>query len=183
MFQASTNAWISSLFADVDMARSLRVGRCGSCQMDAPVPSKVREPSMRAQLPRDMQGQPLTDADLVAAAGAGRADALGVLWQPHRVALYAAAMAVLRDRDAAMDAVQETFVIALTRLDDIRDPAAVGGWLHRVVRNCGLAVIGGYGSSHSSLNVVRGQRVVSVDADHADTDPCPCWSRRRGSSR
>ena len=61
--------------------------------------------------------------------------------QRHRVPLYACAMSLLRDRDAAMDAVQETFLVALTRLDEIRDPASVGRWLQTVVRNCCLMQI------------------------------------------
>jgi RNA polymerase sigma factor (sigma-70 family) len=31
--------------------------------------------------------------------------------------------------------VQETFLLALTRLGQVRDPAAVGGWLHAVMRS------------------------------------------------
>lgn len=59
----------------------------------------------------------------------------------RRAELYAVATAILRDRDAAMDAVQETFVVALTHLDGIRDPEAVGRWLQIVLRNCCLIQI------------------------------------------
>jgi RNA polymerase sigma-70 factor (ECF subfamily) len=82
--------------------------------------------------------RPITDADLVLLAGAGEVDALGVLLERHRVPLYAAALAILGDRDAALDAVQETFVVALTRLESLRDPGAVVGWLQTVLRNCCL---------------------------------------------
>ena len=82
-----------------------------------------------------------TDAELVRMARAGDGDALGVLLQRHRAELYAAALAVLRDREAAMDAVQETALVALTRLSGIRDPEAVGRWLRTVVRNCCLMQI------------------------------------------
>ena len=65
----------------------------------------------------------------------GEVEALAELARRYRPSLYAAAMALLRDRDAAADAVQETFLVALTRLGDLRDPQAVGGWLRSVLRN------------------------------------------------
>jgi RNA polymerase sigma-70 factor (ECF subfamily) len=85
----------------------------------------------------------VTDAELVLLARAGEVDALGVLLERHRLPLYAAALALLGDRDAAMDAMQETFVVALTRLGSIRDPGAVGRWLQTVLRNCCLMQLRG----------------------------------------
>jgi RNA polymerase sigma-70 factor (ECF subfamily) len=79
-----------------------------------------------------------TDAELVTRARAGEVDALGVLLDRYRVPLYATAMALLGDREAALDAVQNAYLVALTRLDGLRDPGAVGGWLRTIVRNCGL---------------------------------------------
>jgi RNA polymerase sigma factor (sigma-70 family) len=76
-----------------------------------------------------------TDAELVSASRAGEVAALGELLERHRASLYAAALARLRDRDEALDQVQETFLVALTRMDDLRDPDAVAGWLHAVLRN------------------------------------------------
>ena len=70
----------------------------------------------------------ISDAELVVLAREGEAGAFGMLVERHRAALYAAGLAVLGDRDAAMDAVQEAFMVALTRLNSIRDPAAVGRW-------------------------------------------------------
>jgi RNA polymerase sigma-70 factor (ECF subfamily) len=78
------------------------------------------------------------DADLAQAARTGDRSALAVLLDRHRASLYATALGILRDRDRAMDAVQETFLVALTRLEGVRDPAAVGPWLHAVVRNNAL---------------------------------------------
>lgn len=39
------------------------------------------------------------------------------------------------ERAAAQDVVQDAFLVALERLDDLRDPAAAAGWLHAIVRN------------------------------------------------
>ena len=75
------------------------------------------------------------DAELAALARAGEVEALAVLLERYRPSLYAAAIRLLRDRDDALDAVQDTCVVALARLGVLRDPQAVGGWLHTVLRN------------------------------------------------
>jgi RNA polymerase sigma-70 factor, ECF subfamily len=82
-----------------------------------------------------MEGPPVTDVELVAGARAGEVEALAALLERYRPSLYAAAIGVLHSRDDAHDAVQETCVIAIVKLESLRDPAAVGGWLHRVLRN------------------------------------------------
>jgi RNA polymerase sigma-70 factor (ECF subfamily) len=79
-------------------------------------------------------GQP-TDAELVQMAWRGDSAALGAVLDRHRAALFAHALGYLGEREAAADAVQETFIIALRRLDSLRDPAKVGGWLHVIVRS------------------------------------------------
>src|SRR6516165_1627971 len=82
-----------------------------------------------------MEEPPISDADLVRLARAGEAEALASVLERYRPSLYAAAIAVVRNRDDALEAVQETCVTALVRLGALRDPAAVGGWLHAIVRN------------------------------------------------
>jgi RNA polymerase sigma-70 factor (ECF subfamily) len=78
------------------------------------------------------------DADLARAAQSGDAASLGALLSRHRARMLALALHMLRQPADAEDAVQEAAVIALTRIGDLRDPAAVGGWLRTVVRNCCL---------------------------------------------
>lgn len=81
-------------------------------------------------------GAPLpSHATLASRACAGDAEALGGLLERYRPSLYATAIGVLRDREEALDAVQETCVVALVRIGSLRDPAAIGGWLHSVLRN------------------------------------------------
>ncbi|TPI32945.1 RNA polymerase sigma factor [Mesorhizobium sp. B3-2-1] len=75
------------------------------------------------------------DAELVMAARGGEAPSLGLLLERYRPQLYAIALSMLGYTSDAEDAVHETFVTALTRLDGLRDPAAVGGWLHSILRN------------------------------------------------
>jgi RNA polymerase sigma factor (sigma-70 family) len=78
---------------------------------------------------------PATDADLVRAARSGDVTSLGVLLERHRASLYGAALQILGHGAAAEDAVHETFLVAVRKLDRVRDPNAVGGWLHAVTRN------------------------------------------------
>jgi RNA polymerase sigma factor (sigma-70 family) len=82
-----------------------------------------------------VEHRPVSDAALATAALAGDVDALAMLLERYRPSLYAAAVSLLHRRDDALDAVQETVVIALVKLGSLRDPTAVGGWLHRVLRN------------------------------------------------
>ena len=77
----------------------------------------------------------LPDAELVAAARGGDASCLGVLIERHRAAMRAVAVRLLGYGPAADDAVQDAVLVALCRLDELRDPAAVGPWLRTVVRN------------------------------------------------
>lgn len=77
----------------------------------------------------------LEDADLVSAARRGDTTSLGVLFSRYRAHLLGSAISLLGYRAAAEDAVHDTFVAALTHLDDLQDAAAVGGWLHATLRN------------------------------------------------
>ncbi len=77
----------------------------------------------------------LSDAELVQLAWRGDSAAFGAVLDRHRVALFARALGLLGEREAAADAVQDAFVIALRRLDQLREPEKVGGWLHVIVRS------------------------------------------------
>jgi RNA polymerase sigma-70 factor (ECF subfamily) len=76
-----------------------------------------------------------SDAGLVHSALGGDVASLSALLDRYRASLYARALAYLGQPEDAADAVQETFLLALTRLGQVRDPEAVGGWLHAVVRS------------------------------------------------
>jgi RNA polymerase sigma-70 factor (ECF subfamily) len=77
----------------------------------------------------------LSDAELVKAAQSGDAVSLGVVLERHRAPLYALALRMLSHGPQAQDAVQDAFVIALSNIDRLRDPAASGGWLRGILRN------------------------------------------------
>jgi RNA polymerase sigma factor (sigma-70 family) len=79
------------------------------------------------------KGQP-TDADLLLAARAGEAGCLGLLLERHRPRLHATALRMLGYGPEAEDAVHETFLVALQRIGEVREPDAVGAWLVAVLR-------------------------------------------------
>jgi DNA-directed RNA polymerase specialized sigma24 family protein len=64
----------------------------------------------------------LSDADLARAAQGGAAASLGVLLESYRASLYGRALRLLGHGPKAQDAVQDTFVIALRKIDQIREP-------------------------------------------------------------
>lgn len=76
-----------------------------------------------------------TDEDLVQSARDGDVSAVGLLFDRYRAPLYAVALSVLQDPDEAQDAVQDAFLVALSKFHELRDPSAAGGWLRSIVRN------------------------------------------------
>lgn len=76
-----------------------------------------------------------SDADLVGAARGGDATSFGMLLERHRARLHAIALSMLGHGPQAEDAVHDAFMVALRRLEDLRDPDAAGAWLCAIVRN------------------------------------------------
>jgi RNA polymerase sigma factor (sigma-70 family) len=71
--------------------------------------------------------------DLVERARGGDRDAFAALAAESIGRLYNVAHLMLRDRDLADDAVQETLVLAWRDLRGLRDPGGFDAWLHRVL--------------------------------------------------
>ncbi len=76
-----------------------------------------------------------SDPDLVHAARHGDAAGLAALLTRHRAAMQAVAVSLLGWGPDAEDAVQDAMLVALQRLDELRDPAAAGPWLKAITRN------------------------------------------------
>jgi RNA polymerase sigma-70 factor (ECF subfamily) len=70
---------------------------------------------------------------LVVAAQAGDRDAFGELYRRYSRAVHGVLVAHLPRRDAD-DLVQDVFLQALTRLADLREPAAFGAWICTIAR-------------------------------------------------
>jgi len=76
-----------------------------------------------------------SDRELMGRVAAGDRDALGPLMERHHVRIYRIALAYLRDRDEAQDAVQETFVKAYQGAARWDGSAEVAPWLARIAVN------------------------------------------------
>jgi len=77
----------------------------------------------------------LSDPELVWSARSGDTTSLAVLLERHRAGMQAVALSLLGYGPDAEDAVQDAMLVALRRIDEVRDPAAIGPWLCTVVRN------------------------------------------------
>ena len=73
------------------------------------------------------------DERLIEAARNGDRSAFGTLVAPRLDRLYGAAHLVLRDADAAEDAIQEALIRAWRDLGALREPAKLDAWLSRLV--------------------------------------------------
>jgi RNA polymerase sigma factor (sigma-70 family) len=78
----------------------------------------------------------LSDEELAKAAQGGDAVSLGILLERHRAPLQALALRILGHRpQQAQDVVQDVFLVALSTIERLREPKAVGGWLRGILHN------------------------------------------------
>ena len=73
--------------------------------------------------------------ELVRAAQGGNRAAFGDLYSRYMRLVHGVLLARIPPADAE-DLVQEVFLLALRKLKDLRDPAAFGGWIASIARNC-----------------------------------------------
>jgi RNA polymerase sigma-70 factor (ECF subfamily) len=76
-----------------------------------------------------------SDGELVARARRGETRAFGALVHRYQRAAFSVAYSVTGRREDAEDAAQESFVVALERLEECRNPDRFAGWLMTIVRN------------------------------------------------
>ncbi len=76
-----------------------------------------------------------TDGELVHRARKGDEIAFGLLVERYQRPAYMVALSVTGRHEDAEDAAQESFLVALDRLDKCRSPDRFGGWLMTIVRN------------------------------------------------
>lgn len=75
------------------------------------------------------------DAPLIERALAGDTAAFEDLMRRHEQRVFAVCLRTLRDREAALDATQDTFITVFRKLDRFDGRAAFTTWLHRVAVN------------------------------------------------
>jgi RNA polymerase sigma factor (sigma-70 family) len=77
----------------------------------------------------------MRDSEIVAAIVGGNPDGLATAYDKYAAPLYAYCRALLHEPADAADAVQDTFVIAASRLAGLRDRERLRPWLYAVARN------------------------------------------------
>jgi RNA polymerase sigma factor (sigma-70 family) len=77
----------------------------------------------------------MRDTEIVASIVAGDPKGLATAYDRHADPLFKYCRTLLSDPADAADAVQDTFVIAASRLDGLRDPERFRAWLYAVARN------------------------------------------------
>lgn len=128
--------------------------------------------------PRSRTGRPAmpaqADGELARAARAGDTTALGALLERHRAVMLAEALRLTREPAAAQDAVQEACLIAVRRIDALRDPDAARAWLLAVVRRACLmawrAAPGGLGGLPGEDPVADRRERPDVQLERAASD-------------
>lgn len=82
-----------------------------------------------------MTDRPHTDADLVRRYLAGDPGAFDQLMREHEDRVFSICLRMLRDREAALDATQDTFVTVFRKADTFAGRSAFSTWLYRVAVN------------------------------------------------
>ncbi len=93
------------------------------------------------------------EAEVVARARQGDADAFGVIVETYRDRLFGLAVGMLRNRDAAEDVVQEAFIKAYKNLKGFRGESSIYTWLYRIAVN----------TCHNRLR--QGKRAEMIDLE------------------
>ena len=73
--------------------------------------------------------------ELIRAAQNGDQGAIAYLYNRTYNSVFQTAMGILRDEDAAMDMVQDTYVLAFRNLEKLGDPSKFGAWVKRICAN------------------------------------------------
>ena len=109
--------------------------RRATCCASSACAGSGRRCARRGRCAHERAGRNAHRRRLVRAAQAGDTAGLGALLERHRSRLHAIAVSMLGHGPQAEDAVQDTFVIALRRIGELRDPAAARAWLSAILVN------------------------------------------------
>ena len=106
----------------------------------------------------------MRDSEVVAAIVAGDPDGLAEAYDRYAAPLYAYCRSLLREPADAADAVQDTFVIAASKLAGLRDRNRLRPWLYAVARNeCHRRLREGANEAPSALDAVPDVTDESAD--------------------
>lgn len=75
------------------------------------------------------------EAQLIARAKEGDIGAFEALYELYKGSIYRTALAITRDRVAAEEILQDSFLRAFRHIDHVREGAPIAPWLHRIAIN------------------------------------------------
>ncbi len=112
----------------------------------------------------------MRDSEVVAAIVAGDPAGLAEAYDRYAAPLYTYCRTLLREPADAADAVQDSFVIAASRLSGLRDPERLRSWLYAVARNeCHRRLRSGEQAPLEEATDVTDEAAdVSADAERAE---------------
>jgi RNA polymerase sigma-70 factor (ECF subfamily) len=80
----------------------------------------------------------VSTASLVRAAQRGDRESFGDLFCRYERAVYAIVLRRVGNHDEAQELTQDVFIQAMTKLDQLRDPACFGGWLKAIAHRMAI---------------------------------------------
>ena len=79
--------------------------------------------------------KPAEDAQLLARVVDGDHEAFSQIMQTHEDRVFSVCLRILHDRDNALDATQETFLMVFRKAGQFKGKAQVGTWIYRIAVN------------------------------------------------
>lgn len=108
-----------------------------------------------------------TVAELVGLAQQGDQQAQGALYERYQASSIAVAFRLLKNHEEAEELVQDVFIHAFERLDQLRVPEAFGGWLRQIVRRMAINRVTRrktmYGIEQEVLEMIRTSETTPLD--------------------
>jgi RNA polymerase sigma-70 factor, ECF subfamily len=101
----------------------------------------IKETPRKRAWAHSRESAPTDECVLVAQAKAGHSSAFGELYERHRLMTYRSALRILRNRQDAEDAVQQSFQRAFTNLRRFRGDSAFATWVTRIAINEALMML------------------------------------------
>ncbi len=106
----------------------------------------------------------VSDADLISRSRSGDLTAFDALMARYQGLVFTVARVCVRDRDAALDISQNTFLKAFERLESLRDKASFRPWIGRIARHEAITWARRNRHRRQSMGFVDPDETVLADA-------------------
>ena len=94
----------------------------------------------------------LTDSEIIDQIRKGKKHLFGELIDRYKVKGFTLAVRMLKNREAAEEALQDAFIRAYKALDRFQGASKFGTWFYRILYNVCLTMIGNKNDIHTSIN-------------------------------